>query len=195
MKNATWFLLIVIVIAGGIYALSRAKVAPPVLPPGSYVNKMLGISLQVPPVLKVKEFDSGVALQSSIFVNENMSGLPEKDKNHYFAISFEVKPVPLLPAIKQQSDFAFSQMFPEGTLESFAPAQDFSGAITAAGTAGYWYQEGVEGINTRYVFLPKNGIETLLITFSFIGDFLKPAIAEQEQKKIFGDTLASLKFL
>ncbi len=161
-----------------------------------YEDYLLGIKVEYPNDIFVqKEIENGILLESAHSLVENFSGEPEGEFTHTFSIAFELKEVPLLELIEQEFGFVFLDVFPSSTQESFLKIDGFSSKITIDEKEGFSFISGIEGINTKHVFLAKTKEQTLVIAYNYIGDFLKPQLTEKEQKEIFNSVISTLEFI
>ncbi|HEU0050938.1 MAG TPA: hypothetical protein VFQ60_02680, partial [Patescibacteria group bacterium] len=96
--------------------------------------------------------------------------------------------------IKDVLPLVFKQIFPGGTTQSFKGEPGFAEETIINGKKSYQITMGVEGINQTYLFLPRDSEHTMVLTLSWIGDFLNPSLSESNQKKIFDQLVNSLTF-
>lgn len=136
---------------------------------------------------------NGVMLESNMSYTYNFSGLEGHETTHVFAIEFIKHDDSILPVIKNTSEFAFNEMFPDGTIASYQDNKGFFSKIEIGEESGYTYVEGAEGLNSQVVFLPVSNAETLVVIFNYLGDNLNPPISEAEQKKFFQTIMSSVK--
>lgn len=168
----------------------------------TYRNEEYGFEVKYPSdTFKVVDIEDSVVLQSSYFITDNPSGIPGKDRNHTFSIGFDVQYSNILDTIKQRSPYAFSQIFPTGTLEDFKVIDNFSKYFNVADRHGFSFSSGNSGIYIDYAFLPKNSSETLVILFNNFnnrdfGSFPESAnISLEKQNEIFNSVIATLQFI
>ena len=203
MKKLFILAIFPVILSGCIFTQQEnpATSLPPVLPPTqpitssfSYTHPFLGLTLKtIPPELVLKPTNKTIALESALSISDNPSGIAGNERAHRLAIKMEKKTVRLLQAVQEQSDYAFSQMFPQGDQKSFTAVPDFSWEVFIDGRKGYGFLEGAEGINTRYFFLALAQDATLLIALSTIGDFLNPAMAENKQINLADQVFQGLR--
>lgn len=160
-----------------------------------YKNDKYGFKLNYPEdIFHTSELPQGISLVSPYSVTENPSGLPGKETTHTFSIDFELKNLTLLDAVKEETPYLFTEMFPSGNIDSFRVIKGLFSKFKIAGRDALSSTQGAEGINIQYVFAPKSENETLVIRFRYIGDFLKPKISEQKQKELFELVINTLQF-
>jgi hypothetical protein len=206
MKNFVILIVVVAVVLGGYFFFSTEDSIQDVgLVDGqiSYESQSLGIGFDyLDDKFELIEDANKVVLQSAYVVVENPSGIQGNESKHSFSIGFEVIKDELFNTMKNQSESAYSIMFPEGVESGLHEEADFSSYENIANKQGYSYSEGVEGINQKHIFLPMDSDETLVITFSYITDFLRDQatqqsgeyISEKDQKELFQSIIETLKF-
>jgi hypothetical protein len=188
----------------GVVSDQPSSISPHAEKPGweTYKNNQLGFSVSYPTeVFRVAESDVGVTLLSSYSITDNPSGLLGKEIEHVFSINFELLRTDILSAIKTESSYAFYQIFPNGTIESFKVIDGFSSTFRSANRDGFSYSSGAEGLGTKYFFLPKNSSEILIIKFNNFDSkvFKDPTasadISLEKQNEIFNAVMVTLDFL
>jgi hypothetical protein len=214
-------MVVVILVSGTIsYVYLKQKVTAPEFNPSTtstpqttnktYLNKDLGLSFDYPNIFELSTDppnNSMVLLASKYFVETNFEGkkpvppsnetLLPKSSRHYFKISLEKKPFPLVEAMKQDNPF-FAETFNDFLLHK-KPKTAMMEVSQIDGIAAYTFTSGAEGINTKYVYIQRGTMETMVIVLTYIGDSLKnsiqpSSISEALQLAIFNNFLSTIKF-
>lgn len=204
MRKIVLVLIIVIIVIVGVALAWRYWLRLPTTGNWeTYQDNQLGFKINYPAeMFNVSESPSGVSLLSAYSITDNPSGIPGKEAVHVFSINFELKRTDILKAIETESSYAFSQIFPDGTMQNFQVIDGFSDHFNSANRDGFSYLSGAEGLFIRYVFLPRNSNETLVVKFnhfdnSIFGSIPPDAggISFEKQNEIFDTVMATLDFL
>lgn len=164
-----------------------------------YRDSETGWSFKYPAEVFMLVSSAPATIQTKYYVVDNPSGMPGKEIIHRVAISLRLEQTGLIDTVKKSPYAIFSQSFPQGTEQSFLPSAGFAEKMTIANRNAYAFTVGVEGTNTRYLYLPRNIGSTLVIKFTFITDFLKDnikpePITEQQQQQWFKQVADTISF-
>jgi hypothetical protein len=223
-NNGPLFVIIigVVIILAGIISflyLNKKNSANNYTPPYStstilktqhYESKNLKLAFDFPSTFNLipeSSVNSKVSLLSKYFVKVDFIGTHSNETAlvaepsfetppHYFGITFENKPVPLVEAMKQDNQF-FADTFNDLMLHK-KPKTDLMEVSEIDGKTVYIFTLGAEGINSKYVYIQRSTMDTTVIKLTYIGDVLKESIqpspiSEALQLEIFKNLLTSLK--
>ncbi|MDO8626145.1 MAG: hypothetical protein Q7K39_01650 [Candidatus Magasanikbacteria bacterium] len=148
----------------------------------SYSDAAFGISFSYPSaVFNLIPANSTIWLESPYYVLENFKGTPDGEFKHGFTMRFDWKEEPLAALLQK------------------ANAEGASAITTSRALSGFMFEQGIEGINIRTYFFPKNDQETLVVEVSYFTDFLKSnvrptAFSEAAVMSAIDTVLNSLEF-
>ncbi len=137
-------------------------------------------------------------LKSVYSVTDNPSGIPGNEHTHPFQVEIQRRATSSLMDAMKKDNPTFATTYEAFTKKAPLPA-GFMDVISVAGKEAYQFNVGAEGINMKYVYIPRTATETFVIKLSYIGDVLKTsmkpqALAEQEQLGYFTRILKTFTF-
>ena len=178
---------------GGLYDLAN------------YTSPALGISFSYQKnFFTLAEHDGTVLLISPFYVSDNPSGLPNHEIKHTVGLVITKSSKLMADAINDESPF-WVKNYNAVKLNSVKKDplkmdSDQDGELfTVGGHEAYSFVEGLEGVNTKMVYVLAGENQTLVIRFSYITDFLKDGmkpdwLPEAEQHKLLKTILDSIDF-
>lgn len=177
-------------------AVPATQVVAPKQPIAQYqilspeISRLMGFSFKYPThIFKISSSKQNVLLASGYSFISNFSGLSNQKMSFNYSIEFVNYDGNLEQAVKKEMPYAVGVLFKDG---KFVASQGYAENIIIASKNGFVVNEGAEGLNMQYYFLPKSTTKTLVIKLKYIGNILKPKLSETEQRKYFKEILESL---
>jgi hypothetical protein len=168
-----------------------ASAAAPLVVPASwtpYANAKLGFSLAYPAAtFRLVETPTAISFVSTLSRDE--LGEDPKPKKWVYGLSISVRSALPAAVLKKEYEGFYKSAFPGGKFKETESIR----ALKLAGKDGYQLVMGVEGYNSRVLFLAKGASSTLVLDFRSIGGVMGPSVPEDQQTEVFDKMLLSFK--
>jgi hypothetical protein len=176
--------------ASAVASAAASSVAPLVVPATwtPYANAKLGFSLSYPAdTFRLAETPTAISFASALSRDE--LGENPKPKKWVYGLRVSLRADTPVAVLKKDYEGFYKSAFPGG---KFKETESIS-ALKLAGKDGYQLVMGVEGYNSRVLFLAKGASSTLVLDFRSIGGVMGPSVPEDQQVEVFDKMLLSFK--
>jgi len=165
MKKIIWAIIILIVIAGAVWFMTRGKKVAPDPTVTTYKNSNLGISFTYPKVLSASTTDSDVTLHHEVsFEHHNFCDFKgdtaTSTKNLIdFDVAFHMSDESLIDTMRSENPEIPAENFASGTV---VPSTGFIDPYSVGNFSGFKLSESAEGCGNITYFLSLSSTQTLV---------------------------------
>lgn len=174
MKRIIWGIIIVLLVVGGIWFVTRGKKAPTNTSITTYNNSTVGISFSYPKIFAASTTDSTVTLHHEVafthhdFCDFKGEGTTTSATLTDFNVTLHTDDLGLAETMKTESPYIPAENFVNGEV---IPSPGFIDIATTTNYSGFKIFEGAEGCGQTIYYLKISGNKTLVVIDDLITVF------------------------